>query len=365
MYSKRHLKRKLKAEKEKYVQKLRKDICEQSAPAIMEVVEVASEKICSEDDVEINYFGCNAKKQSLREQLGEWYHRNKPSRKCFDELLAILKGEGIDVPLSANAFCKKSDCLIVAEISPGLYNHFGIFKQLERVSQLLKHCDEILVDINIDGLPLFKSSKAQLWPILIKVVNITTLSVFPVGVFLGRSKPNNIEEFLHEFIQELDILMRNGLKFGEHTIALKIRAIICDTPARAFACGIVSHTCRHGCTKCNQIAEKVGGVLTYSTKSRELISDSDFACRKYLGHHKKKFYEEKSPFEKLNLGMVSQVPLDPMHLVDLGVMRKFLIRIITNKCIFKITEGIKNDISDHLKDLKKIFLRNFRALPED
>lgn len=71
--------------------------------------------------------------------------------------MAILKGEGLDVQLSVNAFYKKSDCLIVSQILPGLYTHFGISKQLERVSHLLKDCDEILVDINIDGLPLFKS----------------------------------------------------------------------------------------------------------------------------------------------------------------------------------------------------------------
>ena len=43
--------RKLKAEKEKYIQKLRSD------PAIMEVVEIASETNC-EEDVDINYFNC-------------------------------------------------------------------------------------------------------------------------------------------------------------------------------------------------------------------------------------------------------------------------------------------------------------------
>ena len=68
----------------------------------------------------------------------------------------IFKGEGTDVPLNANAFCKKSDCLIASQILPGLYGQFEIFKQLERV--LLKDYDEILVDINIADLPLFKST---------------------------------------------------------------------------------------------------------------------------------------------------------------------------------------------------------------
>lgn len=39
----------------------------------------------------------------------------------------------------------------------------------------------------------------------------------------------------------------------------------------------------------------------------------------YEGHHK-----GVSPLLKLNLDLVNQVPLDPMHLVYLGVMKKFL-----------------------------------------
>lgn len=233
--------RKVKEEREKNLQTLRKPISKKSDEATMEVIEVASEEAFCEDYENINNNSSPQKQQSLREKLTEWYHRNKPSRQSFDELLTILKGEGMDVPLSAKAFSTKSDRLIVYEVSPGFYTHFGIFKQLKRVSHLFADCDEILVDINIDGLPLFKSSKAQLWPILMKVVNITSLSVFPVGVYVGRSKPNNIEEFFHEFVQELDILLQSGLEFGERNIALKIRAIVCDTPARAFACGIVSH----------------------------------------------------------------------------------------------------------------------------
>lgn len=49
-----------------------------------------------------------------------------------------------------------------------------------------------------------------------KVVNITSVSVFPVGVYLRRIKPNNIEEFFHEFILEFHLLHLSACvnKFG-------------------------------------------------------------------------------------------------------------------------------------------------------
>jgi len=48
-----------------------------------------------------------------------------------------------------------------------------------------------------------------------------------------------------------------------------------------------------------------------------------------------------TPFETLHVKMVTQIPLDCMHLIDLGVMRKFLDRLITNKTSNKLTKDKK------------------------
>ncbi|KAI8119858.1 hypothetical protein CVS40_8792 [Lucilia cuprina] len=266
-------------------------------------------------------------KKTLKDKIGEWYFKNRPSRECFEELLQILFDENIDIPLSANSFIKKREQLTIKNVIPGLYCHFGIKKQILRILSGIYNCNKISIDINIDGLPLFKSSRTQLWPILVKIVNFPNISVFAIGVYLGKSKPSSIDCFLSELLTELKELTENGIVIENKIIGFEVRAVICDAPAKAFVCGIVGHTSSHGCTKCTQVGKKLGNVLCYSPMSADFISDADFSSRKYLNHHQKEFCCKQSPFEKFGLLMVTQVPLDPMHLIDLGVMKKILVRM--------------------------------------
>ncbi len=48
---------------------------------------------------------------------------------------------------------------------------------------------------NIDGLPLHKSSNKQFWPILCKIDEAIDQTPFPVAIFFGTSKPNNVCDF--------------------------------------------------------------------------------------------------------------------------------------------------------------------------
>jgi len=63
----------------------------------------------------------------------------------------------------------------------------------------------IKTGINIDGLPISRSSKSQLWPILISVLNFKELinNVMAVGIYHGDKKPNSIEEFMNPFVLDL------------------------------------------------------------------------------------------------------------------------------------------------------------------
>lgn len=57
--------------------------------------------------------------------------------------------------------------------------------------------------INIDGLPLFKSSSLQLWPILGLSVTISMNEPVVIGLFLGTKKPDSCAIFLEDFVTEL------------------------------------------------------------------------------------------------------------------------------------------------------------------
>ena len=54
----------------------------------------------------------------------------------------------------------------------------------------------IELNIGIDGLPLFKSSSVQLWPILGKVLNLKIKCIFPIGIYCGNKKSANFDNFL-------------------------------------------------------------------------------------------------------------------------------------------------------------------------
>ena len=98
-----------------------------------------------------------------------------------------------------------------------------------------------------------------------------------------------------------------------------MNALICDSPARAFVCCVKGHNAYSGCSKCEQKGTYYRRRIVYCSKVKRLRTDRSFVLKTNKNHH----YNE-SPFENINLGMVSQVPLDPMHLVYLGVVRKIL-----------------------------------------
>lgn len=107
--------------------------------------------------------------------------------------------------------------------------------------------DSVDLNINIDGLPVAKSSLAQAWPILINVNG--TKSVYSVGFYSGRSKPKDVNEFLMPFINELREVIEEKFSYNNKTYEVNCRAVICDAPARALLMGIKGHTGYSCCPK--------------------------------------------------------------------------------------------------------------------
>lgn len=133
----------------------------------------------------------------------------------------------------------------------------GIQNNLEKIFAYLKSDTIISLCFNIDGLPLFKSSKQAFWPILGKIFGnkidglptkiqivktMETILEFPdyspfvVAIWSGDGKPL-INEFLQQFVEELQSLLRTGLTINGHWLIINIKCFICDTPARAYIKG--------------------------------------------------------------------------------------------------------------------------------
>lgn len=131
-------------------------------------------------------------------------------------------------------------------VDKGQYWHNGLSSPLQKI---LESCssvpDHITLNFNIDGLPLYKSSKNQVWPILCHIFEKQEIPPFVVGIYAGEGKPSELTAYLQYFVTEMKELLKNHLKVmsrdgTEVLCKVKIRAFICDSPARAMLKGTSS-----------------------------------------------------------------------------------------------------------------------------
>lgn len=85
------------------------------------------------------------------------------------------------------------------------------------------------LQLNFDGLPLCKSTRTQFWPIL-GMLQGYSKKLLLIGLFCGTSKPNSLTEYLHDLVQELQIL-KSGFLFKHKTFFVNVVSVVCDTPA--------------------------------------------------------------------------------------------------------------------------------------
>lgn len=198
----------------------------------------------------------------------------------------------------------------------GKYTYFGLKEGLTHTlsEQDTSKYDHFEISLNIDGLPIFKSKNLTMWPLQCAVINIDEVknSPFVVALFSGAKKPNDLE-FLRDFMEELQELMETGFK-GKRIV---LKNIICDAPARALIKGIVQFNGRYGCDFCD-----VKGVheskMLFLYKGN-LRTNESFRQKTNPEHHK-----TDSILLNLDIDMIRQFPIDPMHCVDLGVTKRML-----------------------------------------
>lgn len=181
---------------------------------------------------------------------------------------------GLELPKDPRTLLSTSTTYEIKDIGTGCYCHIGVSNLI--ISALSKEAhssvDTITLRINIDGIPLSGSSKQELWPILAKIKELPRANVSVIGLFAGPTKPQSVHEYLKDFIEELKVLMRDGLEYNErhYNVALP-DAFICDAPARAYLKCIKGHTGYSSCERCTEY----GGSFRYSCVSRIDCTASD------------------------------------------------------------------------------------------
>lgn len=145
--------------------------------------------------------------------------------------------------------------VVVEPTAEGTYYHFGMLKGIIGfLSACTRLPHTLQVMVNMDGLPLFKSSGTKFWPILRLIKGEAT--PFPIGVWAGTGKQTCANAYLRKFVDEYKSLKKDGVFYDGHHYAVSICGILCDALARAFVSGTRGHTSRNACPRC-----KTNGIL--------------------------------------------------------------------------------------------------------
>lgn len=315
----------------------------------------------------------------MKKSLAEWVIQCNVPRSHVNNLLRRLKSDcGLNVPIDSrtllNTMRSKPS---LRSVTPGQYAHFGLAKGLLTLMSYHKihsTITKIRIIIHVDGIPVSKSSGSQFWPILCSIHGYKESKVIIIGIYHGLKKPENVNDFLYDFVCEATQLLQEGLQYDGRVVEVEIAALVCDAPARCMVTSVVSHNGYFSCHKCETkgvwartVLSAHGGRVAYPEVNAPLRNDASFRARSQPGHHNQK--KERSIIEKLPIDLVKAVPIDYMHNVCIGVQKKLLrIWLFGKMDPTRLTTDQKKLVSDFLVFIKEYcpveFPRKTRTLDD-
>lgn len=328
-------------------------------------IDIYSDEKLNDHPITLQNNASNNIGNKLSEKLRLLFVQFKVSHNFCNSLLTVLRNEGLDVPKDIRTLMKTPTNHEIINISGGSYIHLGLKNMLLPIlsrnnAQIYINSHIIKIGINIDGLPISKSSKSQLWPILISILNFKELkeNVIPVGIFHGFQKPQSIEEFMNPFIIDLLEMVENGLTVNEILFNIQISNISCDSPAKAFLLNVKSHNAYSGCTSCIEEGTYLDHRMTYPGLNSLLRTDESFRNKNDEDYHK-----GNSPLTRLPINIINTVALDYMHNVCLGVVKRLIEFWVRGNKEIRLEKERKDKINNELKNLRPYVPSELCRLP--
>ena len=129
------------------------------------------------------------------------------------------------------------------------YVFLDLVEQSRKFVWRAPHVTERELSINVDALPLFKSSITSLWPVLCGIL---------ISLSRGPSKRKDLD-FLTDAVDTLQQLLTSGLQVGDCTVPVLLRCVVCDTSARSMVKATELYSGYASCDKCTQHLSQVYG----------------------------------------------------------------------------------------------------------
>lgn len=223
--------------------------------------------------------------------------------------------------------------------------YFGLQNSMQSgVAKFNEHHLELYLSINIDGVQLHNRSRKCFWPIL---GHFDGGNVFPIALYCGLGKPKSNNAFLKKFVEEMQTIYLNGVRVNGKEYKVHLWAGIFDSPARCWILNMPYFNSYEGCYHCE-------GVGTYENRRMCFLEiDAPLRCI------------ERDTCQSLLFKIIDPkaIPIDVMHVVHLGVMRKLIALWTTSSSMFSLTPSLKKILSARLENFEKLFPKEFNRAP--
>ena len=298
-------------------------------------------------------------KPNLSVSLAAWVVKYNVPREGTNALLDIFRQHGHRMPADSRTLLQTPQTCDVEDKCGGKYLYFGlksgILKILAQNPAFCKANDTVRLHVNIDGIPIFKSTNEQMWPIL---CSFSDFPPFIVALYSGNSKPNNIAHYVENFLNEYIHLQQEHIYFEDKQFHICVRVFICDAPARAFIKCIIGHTGYYSCERCTMKGTWKGRVVFNSIEFESLRTDEQFNEQVYEHHQK-----GKSPLIDTGIQSIKCFCLDYMHLVCLGVTKRILTYLKAGPKVCKLSFRHISEISECLQSFSGKMPADFARQP--
>uniref|UniRef100_A0A182PWU0 Transposase domain-containing protein n=1 Tax=Anopheles epiroticus TaxID=199890 RepID=A0A182PWU0_9DIPT len=266
----------------------------------------------------------------LAKSLRIWFIKNKIVRNSANDFLLILRAEASctlpkDVRTLLKAPVRVGEQIVAVTGGGHMWYHDIESSLVHYFRDVTPDVQSFELNLSVDGIPMYNRSSMQMWPILMQLHGIPNVPVMVVAIYSGYSKPGDAECILRPLVTELNKLYEKGLSINDKLYSVSLRAIIADSPARAFIKQVCYFNGVHGCLKC-----KCLGIIL--NKPRKVFFEDTCAANRTDEEFRKEPFSDKghrkgqTPLtDIIGFNMIHGVPLgDKFHLIDLGVMKKLL-----------------------------------------
>lgn len=151
----------------------------------------------------------------------------------------------MELPLDSRSLMEtpRYSSKLIRDVEPGHYIHIGLEVGIKYVIRRYKVDISALhiinIDYDMDGVRVSESTTNVFWPIWAKISRPYIGKPFLVGNYHSTvGEPKNANSYTIDFVNELKMLVKNGLEIEGKRIEIRAGRFLGDTPGRCLIMGM-------------------------------------------------------------------------------------------------------------------------------